>query len=475
MMRKENTIAKSKRSSEGSLPRTPTGLDGPYSKMNRSMSSTQEYSSETMRSTNLKQLNNRLATYVEKVRMIQQATDVYDSISRKSQGSGHQLEEMKSHYEVEINDWRVKYEEILTQLNKSKIDANNLKQDNKQLNSNLSEKAAMLRERDNALGSMEAEINELFSKLNLLQSEKGKLAEKETILGKEVDKYRLEMDTARKGLDREKMRSGELEAKLRSLDQELGFKIQVMEKELAEERKKNTFDISAIDLKLKGEYEARLKGELKKLRKMYEEHTEKAKNEYMTVHSRKLAELQELLNRERSSNNGAAIELQDVLARVEEYKRIIAELERVKLELNQSVKHLDQNLKEQGATFRAQMTSKDQEITAMQEQLKYDRSEYESLLKLNNDLDLEIEIYRSIIDAELDRMAKSGEAGNILKGMKISKKGSDSSSSSSDSDESKRRFSRSTSSMDIVDGRLGVSRQQRTTTTHIKKTSASRF
>ena len=34
------------------------------------------------------------------------------------------------------------------------------------------------------------------------------------------------------------------------------------------------------------------------------------------------------------------------------------------------------------------------------------RSEYESLLKLNNDLDLEIEIYRSIIDAELDRMAK---------------------------------------------------------------------
>ena len=34
---------------------------------------------------------------------------------------------------------------------------------------------------------------------------------------KEVDKYRLEMDTARKGLDREKMRSGELEAKLRSV------------------------------------------------------------------------------------------------------------------------------------------------------------------------------------------------------------------------------------------------------------------
>ena len=33
----------------------------------------------------------------------------------------------------------------------------------------------------------------------------------------------------------------------------------------------------------------RLKAELKKLRKMYEEQTEKTKNEYMTVHSRKVS------------------------------------------------------------------------------------------------------------------------------------------------------------------------------------------
>lgn len=34
------------------------------------------------------------------------------------------------------------------------------------------------------------------------------------------------------------------------------------------------------------------------------------------------------------------------------------------------------------------------------------RVEYEALLKINNDLDLEIEIYRNIIDAELDRLQK---------------------------------------------------------------------
>ena len=39
---------------------------------------------------------------------------------------------------------------------------------------------------------------------------------------------------------------------------------------------------------LKRAISGRLKNELKKLRKMYEEHTEKAKAEYMTVHSRKV-------------------------------------------------------------------------------------------------------------------------------------------------------------------------------------------
>ena len=46
----------------------------------------------------------------------------------------------------------------------------------------MGEKAAVLRERDAALASMEAEINELFSKLNMLQSEKGKFQEREQLI-----------------------------------------------------------------------------------------------------------------------------------------------------------------------------------------------------------------------------------------------------------------------------------------------------
>merc|ERR1719500_1917295 len=102
-----------------------------------------------------------------------------------------------------------------------------------------------------------------------------------------------ELEAMRKALDRERIRGGELEAKLASLDQDMAFQLQLKNTELEEERKRNHVDLSAIDTQMKSEYEKRLKAELMKLRRMYEEETEKAKQEFMYLHSSKVEELQE--------------------------------------------------------------------------------------------------------------------------------------------------------------------------------------
>ena len=68
---------------------------------------------------------------------------------------------------------------------------------------------------------------------------------------------RNELEAARRTLDREKIRGSELESKLGSLEQDLKFKMQVLETELQEERKRNKFDFASIDRELKMEYEKR--------------------------------------------------------------------------------------------------------------------------------------------------------------------------------------------------------------------------
>merc|ERR1712142_1371156 len=97
------------------------------------------------------------------------------------------------------------------------------------------------------------------------------------------------------------------------------------------------------------------------LRRVYEEQTEKAKNEFMYLHSAKLSELQELLSSERSGAAAGRTELKEWKTRVEQYKALITNLEGEKLHLSQQVADLTAKLEEQGATFRSQMKSKDSE------------------------------------------------------------------------------------------------------------------
>ena len=114
-----------------------------------------------------------------------------------------------------------------------------------------------------------------------------------------------ELDGARKNYDKEKMKNADLKNQLAGLDQDMKFKIQILETELSEERKRNKIDFNAIDQKLKSDYESRwyrnkkklktlstfilrLSAEMESLRRVYEEQTEKAKSEYMNLHSQKV-------------------------------------------------------------------------------------------------------------------------------------------------------------------------------------------
>ena len=114
-----------------------------------------------------------------------------------------------------------------------------------------------------------------------------------------------ELDGARKNYDKEKMKNADLQNQLAGLDQDMKFKLQLLETELIEERKKNKIDFNAIDRKMKSDYETRcskgnsilfvfkilfprLSAEMESLRRVYEEQTEKAKSEYMNLHSQKV-------------------------------------------------------------------------------------------------------------------------------------------------------------------------------------------
>ena len=67
----------------------------------------------------------------------------------------------------------------------------------------------------------------------------------------------MSLQEARDGLDKERVITSELDAKLEVIEKELQFRIHVLEEQLAEERKRSKLDFSSMDFKLKSEYEKR--------------------------------------------------------------------------------------------------------------------------------------------------------------------------------------------------------------------------
>jgi len=385
------------------LPRSPSDITSPASDRNLTYSNRKPSKMESFdtedHKRNLQELNNRLVSYVEKVRKLQTAVDVMDSLPVQTETSEEKLKTVKSQYVAEIDGWRVKYEEAQSLVAQLQIELANIKKENQQLNLKVEDKQGALRDRDNTIAALEAEIAEVISKLNLLQKEKGRLIQNETVYKSDIADLKKELEASKKALDRERVRASELEAKLGSLDQEMNFQLQLKTTELEKEKKKNKIDLTAIDNQIKTEYEMRLKAELAKLRAMYEEGTEKAKQEFMHLHSNKVTELQTQLSVERSENSSAKGELQGYVERMEQYKRAISRLEGEKLDLQA-------NLEQQGQSFRAQMSSKDGEIKLLQKEMKEDRKRLEKLLEHQQQLEMEIKIYRNILEDEENRISR---------------------------------------------------------------------
>merc|ERR1712203_498718 len=176
---------------------------------------------------------------------------------------------------------------------------------------------------------------------------------------------------------------------------------------------------------------------------------EKAKQEFMYLHSSKVEELQEQLSRERSSNSSIVAEMKGILDKMDQFKRTIARLENEKLSLEQMLKDLEGKLEEQGQTFQAQMSSKDGEIRLLLKEIKEGKQKYEQLVEVKLSLEMEIQTYRSILEDEEKRIRRvSRKFSKSLANGGRGVAGEASSDSSSDSDDDK-----GYKSVDATDGR----------------------
>merc|ERR1711936_545305 len=159
----------------------------------------------------------------------------------------------------------------------------------------------------------------------------------------------------------------------------MGFKIQLLEQQLTEVKTRKDIEITEMDSKLQEEYEDRLQKALNELREVYDKQMAQNREDFSKLYETRVQELQTALSSERGKASSSEQALKESKSRIDALMTRVSELESSNLTLSQKLGDLAQQLEE-----------------------------YQNLMDTKIGLDMEIAVFRRLLESEEDRLGIAG-------------------------------------------------------------------
>lgn len=353
----------------------------------------------------LQNLNNRLAGYIDRVRSLQQEN--YRLTKQVKVFESHQTTEVnnvKEMFNKQIDDLKSALDNMNKQYNQLKIGAEGLLQENEEIKNKMKKKDADAALANERMRNLEDEMRQMANQLSLLDAEKSKLSSQLQDALPEVQVLRDKLADAKRALDDEQLKSADLENNCARLEEDLKFKLQLLEKELHDVKIRKTVEIEEMDGKLQEEYEDRLQKALEELREVYDSKMKQSREDFEKIYEDRVKELQTQLSQSRGNSASTQQELKESKGRIAALISKVSDLEGANLALNQKIADLAQEMEDLKGIHRAQLAAKDDEIKRLLDELANQLKEYQNLQDIKIALDMEIAVYRRLIECEEDRL-----------------------------------------------------------------------
>merc|ERR1719445_1369367 len=182
--------------------------------------------------------------------------------------------------------------------------------------------------------------------MSSIENERKKTQERLDEVLPEVQKLQDKLAEAKKMLDDEVLKKADLENHCQRLDEELKFKIQLLEQQLTEVKTRKEVEVTEMDSKMKEEYEDRLQQALNELREVYDKQMAQNREDFTKLYETRVQELQTALSNERGKASSSEQALKESKSRIETLMTRVSELESSNLTLNQKLGDLAQNMED---------------------------------------------------------------------------------------------------------------------------------
>ncbi|XP_048197952.1 lamin-B2 [Perognathus longimembris pacificus] len=356
----------------------------------------------------LRELNDRLAVYIDRVRALELENDrLLLKISEKEEVTTREVSGIKALYESELADARRVLDEtarerarLQIEIGKARAELDEADKSAKKREGELTVAQGRMKDLESQFHRSEAELAAALSDKRILESD---VAELRAQLAKAEDGHAV----AKKQLEKETLMRVDLENRCQSLQEELDFRKSVFEEEVRETRRRHERRLVEVDSGRQQEFDSKLARALEELRGQHDQQVRLYRQELEQTYQAKLDNAKLSSDQNDKAASAAREELQEARMRVESLSYQLSSLQKQASAAEERIRELENSLASERDKFRKMLDAKEQEMTEMRDVMQQQLAEYQELLDVKLALDMEINAYRKLLEGEEERLKLS--------------------------------------------------------------------